>query len=43
MAFDLTAAFDTIDAAPLIDKFGNAEVKGTPLLNWLKSYISHLQ
>ena len=39
MAFDLTAAFDTIDAGPLIDKLKNAGVKGTPL-DWLKSYMS---
>ena len=39
MAFDLSAAFDTIDAAPLIDKLENAGVKGTPL-KWLKSYMS---
>ena len=39
MAFDLTAAFDTIDAAPLLDKLENAGVKGTPL-KWLKSYMT---
>ena len=39
MAFDLSAAFDTIDSAPLIEKLRNAGVKGTPL-EWLKSYMS---
>jgi hypothetical protein len=39
MAFDLSAAFDTIDVAPLIEKLKSAGVGGTPL-KWLKSYMS---
>ena len=39
MAFDLSAAFDTIDVVPLIEKLKSAGVGGTPL-KWLKSYMS---
>ena len=39
MAFDLSAAFDTIDAGPLIEKLKSAGVRGTPL-KWLRSYMS---
>ena len=39
MAFDLSAAFDTISAAPLIEKLKDAGVKGTPL-EWLTSYMT---
>jgi hypothetical protein len=39
MAFDLSAAFDTIDAEPLIEKLKSAGVWGTPL-QWLISYMS---
>ena len=39
IAFDLSAAFDTIDAGPLIDKLKSAGIEGTPL-KWLRSYMS---
>ena len=39
MAFDLSAAFDTIDSTKLIEKLQNAGVNGRPLA-WFKSYIS---
>ena len=39
MAFDLSAAFDTIDVVPLIKKLKSAGVKGTPL-KWLISYMT---
>jgi hypothetical protein len=39
MAFDLSAAFDTIDVVPLIEKLKSAGVKGTPL-KWLISYMT---
>jgi hypothetical protein len=38
MAFDLSAAFDTIDAEPLIEKLKYGSVWGTPL-KWLISYM----
>jgi hypothetical protein len=39
MAFDLSAAFDTIDVVPLIEKLKSAGVGGTPL-KWLESYMT---
>ena len=36
MAFNLSAAYNTIDAAPLIKKLKSAGVRGTPL-KWLES------
>ena len=39
MAFDLSAAFDTINAAHLISKLEASGVKGTPL-KWMSSYMS---
>ena len=36
MAFDLSAAFDTIDVVPLIEKFKPAAIRGT-LLKWPES------
>ena len=39
MAFDLSAAFDTIDPAALLKKIEATGVKGTPL-KWLESYMS---
>ena len=39
MAFELSAAFDTIDVVHLIEKLKSAGVGGTPL-KWLKSYMS---
>ena len=39
MAFDLSAAFDTIDVVHLIEKLKSAGVRGTPL-KWLESYMT---
>ena len=39
MAFDLSAAFDAIDSAPLIEKLRNVGVTGKPI-EWLESYMS---
>ena len=39
MAFDLSAAFNTIDVVHLIKNLKSAGVGGTPM-KWLKSYMS---
>ena len=39
LAFDLSAAFDTINSTKLIKKLQHAGVKGRPL-QWIKSYMS---
>ena len=39
MAFDLSAAFDTIDVVHLMEKLKSAGVRGTPL-KWMESYMT---